>query len=84
MAGDSVRLARGPRVVEVRGPCHRLLGRLDTKTGILQVKCERCSKRGRDGGEGEPVFHLFDVRTGMPYPRRECAISQTESGESLA
>lgn len=46
-------------VVELRGPCGHLVGKLDTDRGIVQTACRRCSRNER-----RRVVHWFAAADG--------------------
>ena len=47
------------QIVDLRGPCGRLAGRLDTTLRVIQRKCPECSRE-----MGQTVYHWFDAQTG--------------------
>lgn len=46
-------------IVDLRGPCGHLVGRLDTARLVIQRKCPECSRAA-----GSPVYHWFDAVSG--------------------
>ena len=48
-------------VVELRGPCGHLAGKLDPEQGIVQTACRRCSRKER-----RRVVHWFAAADGSP------------------
>lgn len=48
-------------VVELRGPCGHLVGKLDPDQGIVQTACRRCTWEAR-----RTVVHWFAVEDGAP------------------
>lgn len=68
-------------IVDLRGPCGRLAGRLDVARGVIQRLCRECTRCA-----GHPVYHWFDAETGEavagePFGEDE---GSAEAEESLA